>query len=291
MNVRRQSMDAPGSMESIKGANSSPNLVTIPGYAYVKRAIEVAVAGHHSIILVGPTEAARQSLALTTVNLYQCFHKCSFNVAITDVPLFSYFPFSSYTNSQLDKACRQYIYVPEITYLPSKTLKTVAMLLETGYPLVITACAKPCPCGNFTDHSLQCSCSTETISLHQNKLNSLKLIDIWVRVEHEPLRGLHTGETMEAILSRLKSYSLPRGLQEIEVSQEALKLLEVVETKSPAQDAAIVLKIARTIAAMEKSHTVEARHVAEAVQYRPTLFLPQPHTPPKTTTFLSRERN
>lgn len=152
-----------------------------------------------------------------------------------------------------------------------------------------------CPCGYYGDPVKECTCSPSLISRYQKRISGplLDRIDIFVqvpRIEYEKLTEERMGESSEEVRSRVeKARSIQRGrfqgtklscnaeMTPVEVREfcqveaEAQSLLRAAMKQLALSARAFhrILKLARTIADLAGAQTINASHLAEALQYRP----------------------
>ena len=152
----------------------------------------------------------------------------------------------------------------------------------------------PCPCGNYGDPHLECRCSPSQISRYRSKLSGplMDRIDLQVEVpaiKYEQLEHKTSGESSSVIRKRVETARLkqreryktinavtnnqllPKYFdQYCPLTKEAHQLLhqsfKVLNLSMRAHDR--IIKVARTIADLDKSQVIDAVHIAEAVQYR-----------------------
>jgi magnesium chelatase family protein len=157
---------------------------------------------------------------------------------------------------------------------------------------MLIATANPCPCG-FYGSTKSCSCTANDIVKYQRKLSgpSMDRIDLYVdvdEVEHASLLGESKAESSKSIRNRvlmarksqqaryqdpmivnanLSNKLLKRNTY---LSDNAKQLLDQAATQLGISARAYmrVLKVARTIADLDDSKTVEIPHITEALQYR-----------------------
>lgn len=160
---------------------------------------------------------------------------------------------------------------------------------------MLVATMNPCPCGYFGDPTKECTCSQNQIANYQNRLSGpfLDRIDMKLsvsRVPHSTL--LHTKEMSKkqhiearqaindarlaqenrykssTIYNANLSHSLINKFITRTAKAEELLLSAAEKIGLSARSTFKVLKVARTIADLDHSETVEACHIAEALQYR-----------------------
>lgn len=152
--------------------------------------------------------------------------------------------------------------------------------------------ANPCPCGYYGS-SKSCSCTPTDIIRYQKKLSGpiLDRIDLYVdvdEVEHASLMQDSKAEPSAKIRDRVlkarnlqkQRYSDPMlvnsGLNNKQLKQfaglspAAKQLLDTASSKLNISARAYmrIVKVARTIADLDDSKTIELPHVSEALQYR-----------------------
>ena len=160
---------------------------------------------------------------------------------------------------------------------------------------MLVAAMNPCPCGYYNHPSHPCACSPGQIQRYMNKISGplLDRIDIQVEVTPVPVRELaemQPGEPSAAIRERVtRARSLQqqryekaagiycnaqmtdRMMQEYCALDEASsRLLRSAMDRFDLSARAYsrILKVARTIADLAGSATIQPSHIAEAVGYR-----------------------
>jgi len=154
----------------------------------------------------------------------------------------------------------------------------------------------PCPCGYFGDPVRECTCSMRVISRYQKRISGplLDRVDIHVgvpRVEYDKLSDDRFGEPSAAIRARVEA-ARQRQRERFAESERLLcnadmgpaEVREVCQLDDAGKGllrAAMqqlhltarayhrILKLARTIADLAGSESIETPHLAEAIQYRP----------------------
>jgi magnesium chelatase family protein len=167
------------------------------------------------------------------------------------------------------------------------------------YPanFMLVAAMNPCPCGFFNDPVRECTCSATAIARYQKRISGplLDRIDIHVevpRIDYEKLadkRQVENSATVRARVQAARDRQLQRftgtnltcnsemGPAEVhtfcEVTDAGQKLLKSAMQQLHLSARAFhrVLKLSCTIADLAESSTIDANHVAEALQYRPRM--------------------
>jgi magnesium chelatase family protein len=146
-----------------------------------------------------------------------------------------------------------------------------------------------CPCGHFSDPARDCRCTGGIIQRYLGKISGplLDRIDLHIEVPAVPyqeLRGKAEGATsaeMRARVEEARRLQQSRGFYNAQIPVGQLrKLCALDEAGERTLEMAVrrmglsarahdrILKVARTIADLDHSSCVTAKHLAEAVQYR-----------------------
>jgi len=161
---------------------------------------------------------------------------------------------------------------------------------------MLVSSMNPCPCGyygsNIEGHT--CSCSTQQIIKYRSKASGplLDRIDIHIEVPQlhfSELMHVPSGEKSEVIRERVniaRNVQLERFKKEkiycnsqmsskhirkyCVLNEESRTLLQTAMSKKGLSARAYdrILKLARTIADIDKSEEIKFQHLSEAVQYR-----------------------
>jgi len=167
---------------------------------------------------------------------------------------------------------------------------------------ILVASMNPCPCGNMGSKQKACICRPNDLARYQRKLSGpiMDRIDMWVNVGNVDFQKLSNDNiTSESSISikkrvwdarkiqfeRFKKHPTSGGRQirsNSDMNVKDLSLLAILnpETKKALEDSSIklnlsarayhrVIKLARTIADLANSPSIELSHVMEALQYRP----------------------
>ncbi|MEL7609831.1 MAG: YifB family Mg chelatase-like AAA ATPase [Bacillota bacterium] len=167
---------------------------------------------------------------------------------------------------------------------------------KSTYPanFMLVAAMNPCPCGNYGSRTKRCTCTPSQIQRYQSRVSMpmLERIDIHVEmsdVAYSDLSSNSTGEPSSAVRERINA---ARAIQReryadggflfnaqltgksiqryCALTKECEKLLKQAfhSLHLSARAYHRVLKVARTIADLERCEFLQPPHIAEAIQYR-----------------------
>jgi magnesium chelatase family protein len=162
---------------------------------------------------------------------------------------------------------------------------------------MLVAAMNPCPCGYYGDSVKPCTCSSMIITKYQKRISGplLDRIDIHIqvpRVDYDKLSDTRLGEPSSIIRQRVET---ARQIQRQRFKGTALtsnadmhpaemrvhcnlddtgrNLMKSAMSQLQLSARAYhrILKLARTIADLANSETIQPTHLAEAIQYRPRI--------------------
>ncbi len=198
----------------------------------------------------------------------------------------------------LDEFCEYKKHVLEVMRQPLEdgyvTISRASTSITYPSSFMLVAAMNPCPCGFLTDPKHECKCTPNQVSRYRMKISGplLDRIDIHIEVPavpHEKLLARTSSEPSKNIAKRVIAarkiqsdrfektniYSNAKMRNRhikkyCRTDNDSLSLLEAAINKLGLSARAFnrVLKVARTIADLEKSENIRAPHVAEAIQYR-----------------------
>ena len=310
----------------------APDLRDVKGQSGAKRALEIAAAGNHSVLLMGPPGTGKSMLAQRFVGLLPLMSQDDALESAAVLSLNGSFTVERWGQrvfraphhtassvalvgggspprpGEISLAHHGVIFLDELPEFQRSALEALREPMETGRIVIsraarqaefparfqLIAAMNPCPCGHLGSPLRACRCSPDVVARYQGRISGplLDRIDVQVEVtavSPEALSAAPDGEASSVIAVRVtaaRDRALARqGCTNAALAGDALDLhcaldpaaTQFLQTAAKrlgwsARGFHRALRVARSIADLAGSDSIQTPHLAEAIQYRRMLM-------------------
>lgn len=320
--------------EIMQSTHCAVDLAQVQGQLGARRALEVAAAGGHNMLMIGTPGSGKTMLArclpgilppltfeeaLETTRIHSIAGKLMPGTGLMVTRPFCAPHHSASVASliggganarpgEVSLAHNGVLFLDELPEFDRNALEALRQPLEDGVVSVtrvqnqaqyqssfmMVASMNPCRCGYFGSRQKPCRCTQKEIRRYLDQVSGplLDRIDIQIEVDAVPVKEINAGGQAESSAVVAERVRRARELQQARYKHEGIHCNAQLDARMQRRycqmtpEATVILnmavdrmgmsmraygrviKVARTIADLAGSSTIDSAHVAEAIQYR-----------------------